>query len=326
MIKKIIFPVVDAKGKPLNRQWKNVQAVLDYMGVTARYNILSKEIEVVQDKKWENILADIHSYAPEIREVCIRKGLKISSCVLASLIRVIAHNNEYSPVRDYLNSIYSFYKDFIDLERGENIDTLFSCLKTKGLPADKGLYKILLTKWLIGAYKIAFNQGDENCEGVLVLQGKQGIGKSRFLHSLSPDDNWFNNEAIIKNMRAREIANATGYWISNLSGSVGHIFRPFLTDRSDTYRLPYKKQLVDYPRLTAFVSTINQPKYISNYPNDRRYWTIPVEAIENLEKVNINKVWAEVAYKVLIKDEKHWLSDAEVEALHTVNVRFMKGR
>ena len=105
MNKKIIFPVVDAKGKPLNRQWKNIQAVLDYMGVTARYNILSKEIEVVQDKKWENILTDIHSYAPEIREVCIRKGLKISSSVLVSLIAVIAHDNEYSPVRDYLNSV-----------------------------------------------------------------------------------------------------------------------------------------------------------------------------------------------------------------------------
>ena len=75
MSRKIIFPVVDTKGKPLNRQWKNVQAVLDYMGVTARYNILSKEIEVVQDKKWENISRK----AEEVKQQYIRDCLEMYS-------------------------------------------------------------------------------------------------------------------------------------------------------------------------------------------------------------------------------------------------------
>ena len=326
MSKKIIFPVVDAKGKPFNRVAENLRAVLDFIGISVRYNLLSKEIEMRNLKNGNSFSPIGETDISSINGTSQKLGLSQSTNLTIEKIKEIAMDSSYNPVCDYLNNNYSEYKDMLDLEAGENIDALFSCLKIKGTPADIALYRTLFTKWLIGAYVIAFNQGDENCEGVLVLQGKQGIGKSHFLHSLSPCDNWFNNEAVIKNMRAREIANATGYWISNLSDSVGHIFRPFLTNRIDTYRLPYKKRLVDYPRLTAFVSVISQPKYISNYPNDRRYWTIPVEAIENLEKVNINKVWAEVAYKVLVKGEKHWLSNAEVEALHTVNVRFMKGR
>ena len=43
MNKKIIFPVVDAKGKPLKKQPENIRAVLDCMGLTVRYNTSSKD-------------------------------------------------------------------------------------------------------------------------------------------------------------------------------------------------------------------------------------------------------------------------------------------
>ncbi len=48
------------------------------------------------------------------------------------------------------------------------------------------LKKILIRKWLLNTACIAFNEGDGNTEGVLTLQGKQGIGKTRLIRKLIP--------------------------------------------------------------------------------------------------------------------------------------------
>ena len=47
------------------------------------------------------------------------------------------------------------------------------------------LKKTLITKWLINTVMIPFNDGSKNIEGILTLQGKQGIGKTRLIKKIS---------------------------------------------------------------------------------------------------------------------------------------------
>lgn len=328
-VKTLIFPVVNSKGVPLKKQPKNIQAVLDFMGLTVRYNLLSKEMEILKSDTGRNFSSDDETAITEINAFCERHGLNINTNQLTEIIKSIALKNGYNPVCGYLNSNYKDYRDVIDLEAGENIDALFSCLKINGTSADKALYKTLFTKWLIGAYKIAFNQGEVNCEGVLVLQGKQGIGKTRFLYALTPCDNWVKEGMQIRKGDRDEINAITKHWLVEL-GEIGatvkrsqlDFLKTFITSKDDEYRLPYARKSSRFPRLTAFLGTVNQSDYLKDDTGDRRYWTIPVEAIKGTEKININMVWAEVAYKVLIKREPHYLTAEEMNALNKSNTRF----
>ena len=94
MNKKIIFPVVDTKGKPLKKQPENIQAVLDYMGVTARYNILSKEIEIV-DHENGRLITSSKQYSflgslVDINSICEINGLDLSIKQLNELVDGLA--------------------------------------------------------------------------------------------------------------------------------------------------------------------------------------------------------------------------------------------
>lgn len=327
--KTLVFPVVNSKGVPLKKQPENIQALLDFMGVTVRYNLLSKEMEILKSDTGRNFSSDDETAITEINAFCERHGLNINTNQLTEIIKSIALKNGYNPVCGYLNSNYKDYRDVIDLEAGENIDALFSCLKINGTSADKALYKALFTKWLIGAYKIAFNQGEGNCEGVLVLQGKQGIGKTRFLYALTPCDKWVKEGMQIRKGDRDEINAVTKHWLVEL-GEIGatvkrsqlDFLKTFITSKDDEYRLPYARKSSRYPRLTAFLGTVNQADYLKDDTGDRRYWTIPVEAIEGTENININMVWAEVAYKALIEREPHYLTAEEMNALNKSNTRF----
>ena len=327
--KTLVFPVVNSKGVPLNRVAKNLKAVLDFIGVSVKYNLLSREIEIYDTLKGIPFAKKLGTSISKINGICQELGLNQTENQTFSKIQEIAVDHSYSPVCDYLTSNYNDYKDVLDLEAGENIDALFSCLKIKGTPADIALYRTLFIKWLVGAYKIAFNQGEGNCEGVLVLQGKQGIGKTRFLFALSPNPTWvFKGKSMVKIDRD-EINQLTKHWIAELGEIGGTIKRShldflknFITANEDEYRLPYARDCERFPRLATFLGTINQSDYLKDDTGDRRYWTIPVEAIKGTEKININRVWAEVAYLVKVKDVPHYLTDEEFKALNKSNTRF----
>ena len=44
--------------------------------------------------------------------------------------------------------------------------------------------EMLIRKWLLNTANIPFNNGNTNIEGVLTLQGKQGIGKTRLIRKI----------------------------------------------------------------------------------------------------------------------------------------------
>lgn len=326
---RINFPVVNSKGLPRRKHIKNVEAVLDFMGVTVRNNLLTKELEITYTNTGENVAKDVERAILDINGVCDCYGLSLSTNQLREFISGIASENTYNPVCVYLTDNYNAYKDVLDLESGENIEALFSCLQIKGGDEAVALCRVLFVKWLVNAYRIAFNDGTTNCEGVLVLQGRQGIGKTRFLYTLSPCGNWVKEGIQIRKGDRDEINTATRYWLVEL-GEIGatvkrsqlDFLKNFITSNDDEYRLPYARKSSRFPRLTAFLGTVNQADYLKDDTGDRRYWTIPVLSIEGTEEININAVWAEVAYLVNEKHMPHYLTANEKMLLNKSNEQF----
>lgn len=94
MNKKIIFPAVDAKGKPLKKQPENIRAVLDCMGLAIRYNISSKEVEIV-DHENDRTITSSKQYSflgslADINSICEINGLDLSIKQLNELVDGLA--------------------------------------------------------------------------------------------------------------------------------------------------------------------------------------------------------------------------------------------
>lgn len=79
-------------------------------------------------------------------------------------------------------------------------------------------YHFLIRKWTIQTIAVLFNSDDTpvTAEGVLVLQGKQGIGKTQFFRHLAIKDSFFKGGATLDMTNKDSLMSATKVWICEL--------------------------------------------------------------------------------------------------------------
>ena len=147
------------------------------------------------------------------------------------------------------------------------------------------LSKIFLYKWFLQAIAMLHN-GDNGKkfapEFVLVLQGRQGTGKTRFFQHLCPQNYWGEGETV--DPRDKDtLIRITSKWIVEI-GEIGStmkkdvdILKAFLTRGTDDCRPPYGKKSMEYPRKTVFVATVNETEFLLDTTGNRRWAVIPLD-------------------------------------------------
>lgn len=331
----------DEKGKLIKKHIDNFKAFLDFLQLTCKYNLLTKEIEI-SDSQGNNPFFDLDEASTDIASISLEYELNLSNKSVLDFLSALAKKNRYNPVADYLKNNYlNFYnKAEIDLAAGAEITKLFDCLKIEYDENNtvseklqrKTLYKTLFVKWLISAYMIAFNNGAFGCAGILVLKGRQGIGKTRFLNTLCVNESWGYDGLCLDPTNKDSVLSATRYWIVEL-GEIGqtlqkrtlNALKAFITSPMDDIRLPYGRSSARYPRQTAYLGTVNDDRFLRDETGERRYWVIPLEDIKGTETVDINRVWAEVGYLVESKSIIPYLDSAEIDQLNNMNEAFHRG-
>lgn len=331
----------DEKGKLIKKHIDNFKAFLDFLQLSCKYNLLTKEIEI-KDSKGNNPFFDLDEASTDIASLSLEHELNLSNKSVLDFLGALAKKNRYNPVADYLKSNYLSFsnKSEIDLAEGAEITKLFDCLKIEYDENNtiseklqrKTLYKTLFVKWLIGAYMIAFNNGAFGCAGILVLKGRQGIGKTRFLNTLCVNESWGYDGLCLDPTNKDSVLSATRYWIVEL-GEIGqtlqkrtlNALKAFITSPMDDIRLPYGRSSARYPRQTAYLGTVNDDRFLRDETGERRYWVIPLENIEGTEAVDINRVWAEVGCLVESKSIVHYLDSKEIDQLNNMNEAFHRG-
>ena len=78
------------------------------------------------------------------------------------------------------------------------------------------------------------------------------------------------------------IIQATSNWICEL-GEIGSTLKKdmdsvkaMLTKANDEYRLPYGRSTLKFPRMTSFVGTVNDDKFLIDQTGNRRFATVPI--------------------------------------------------
>lgn len=165
-------------------------------------------------------------------------------------------------------------------------------------------------------------------EGMLVFRGHQGIGKTRWIRGLLPEQlqEYVRDGVMLDPSDKDSVHKATRGWIAEL-GELDSTFRKadvsrlkaFLSERSDTMRMPYERLAQTWPRRTVFAGTVNDDAFLNDPTGARRYWVLPVGRITQPEDaaIDLDQVWAH-AWQAYRSGAPWWLlpqEEARVRAL-----------
>jgi len=215
-------------------------------------------------------------------------GVKVSDRDLEAAIGLVASENRFHPVRDYLNGL---------VWDGEpRLESLFvRYLGATDSPYTRSVARLTL----LGAVTRAYEPGHK-FDFVTILEGIQGVRKSTFLKIMAR--NWFAEiEGNFEDRKAM-VEKMQGSWILELPELQGfgrhevQIIKAFVSTQTDKVRLAYGRRAQDFPRQCIFIGSTNDSKYLRDPTGGRRFWPIActVEEIDtDAFEAEVDQVWAE---------------------------------
>lgn len=282
------------------RLLKEYELIKKRFGSDLRYNELFKQVEF-QGEALEL------SLAKTIFTIHHRVNIKSAREDVSDISLMIAKENGYSPVREYLDDVSRRWGDDT---------TILNNPAARYLGGVKPLYDTCLMRWLISAVARAYKPGCK-VDNVLILQGGQGLGKSSFFAILASrpwfDDSFGNSSDKDERLKIHRT------WIvewaeveTTFKRRDINAIKNFITTQTDVLRPPYGREPKPLDRPSVFCATTNQRELLADESGNRRFWVIPVAQkipFKALEE-DRDRIWA--AAVSLYRQGVSWeLTDSE---------------
>ena len=205
---------------------------------------------------------------------------------IKNAILEICDRSSYHPIQEYLNEL--------EWDGEERLDYWL----IKGCGVEDNIYtREVGRKWLTAAVSRVYNPGVK-FDHVLVLEGKENIGKSTALRILG--DQWFTDSVSLLQKEPDIVAKMSGNWIIELSEmhsvkmQVADFIKAFLSCQFDNQRLTYRRDPQKFPRQSIFAGTSNSMSYLLDKDGNRRFWPVECTVIDfDWLKDNRNQLFAE---------------------------------
>lgn len=276
------------------------------LGYALRLNLATDEIEVngvqITDTLRHEILGRLYD-----------AGFKLER-VATYAMAMEAWKNKYHPIRKYLSSIA--------WDGGKHIETL-----TLHFQDERDVIGTFLRRWMIGACARAFEKTQNR---VLVLDGPQGIGKSKFAQWICAMPGYFYEGPILTDDKD-SLVRALNKWIWEIS-ELGNTTRKadrealkaFLSMEEVSVRKAYARFERHGIALVNFIGTVNNEVGILSDPTgSRRFMIAHVQKIDwrSYIKLDVNQCWAEAMAAYL--DGEDWnLNEQERKIAGEINEEY----
>ncbi len=259
------------------------------------------------------------------------------------VLKMALKKEEFDGFIKYVPPRYNHVDDFLgSLPEWDGTDRLPELTDTLQLSRDKGnpIPGILLRRWMIGVINGFHNRPENGSnpsispnENLLILIGPQGIGKTRWMRKLMPED-WhslfaeklsFNfddkddkllscDKAIIAMDELSPILN---------NKATNEQLKGFLSQKTFNVRVAYGRYNNVYYKIASFIGTSNHSEIITDPTGSRRFWPIEIESADYNHEVNMAQLWAQT-YASWKAGEQHWLNNEEQKMLSDYNEPFRK--
>jgi len=253
--------------------------------------------DIIVDAPWERSdptedigLKDISNLSGYVEHIC---G-KISKGVLNDALNIVLSRHSFNPVKEYFESVGEWDgKPRLDM-------ILIDYLGAADTPYTRTVSRMQFVAAVARTYRPGIQY-----DYMLVLYGKQGIGKSAIVRKMGCDSfsieisNGLAGKDAMENLRIAllaEFAELASLKRSDLEG-----VKAFITRERDTFREAYGKSSKSYPRHCVFFGTTNRPDFLTDEDN-RRFLVVeagikkPVASIwEDLPRER-DQIWAEAIH------------------------------
>lgn len=291
---------------------KNLEWLIAHYNIEVKYNIMKKQREVIipnvklsSDNPQNDALRHIE-YLATINHMPIKR--------IDSHLDHIASQNEYHPI----------VKSILDKpwDGNKRLDKFASSIKTN----NQKFSNEIIMAWMRSAITAAFSKEGFLNQGVLVIQGDQGIGKSSWVKSLDPINcNAIKESAFLDPTNKDSIIQLASYWISELAelecilkkSDIGRL-KAFVTSESDFIRLPYAKKADNIPRRSAYIATVNDENFLADDTGNRRWWVVKAQSIDLSHRLDMQQIWAE-SYEQIKNGMYPYLTVEQQKQLNLLN-------
>ena len=320
--------------KPFLEEYEQFEKYIDEMGYSVKYNQITHNFEFYGFDKSEST-EHLAENVPSILQDKISKAYShVTRQKIIDYITRYATRHKFNPI---LNAVRSVKWDGVD-----RIRQIYDIFRIPADTEESRYSRIFIKKWLMQCICGLFNtiENPFSLDIILVFQGKQGIGKTRFFEKLALKSAFF-GEGICLDPRDKDsIIQATSKWISEL-GELGSTMKKdmdsvkaFLTKSTDEYRTPYGRASLHYPRITSFIGTVNDTEFLIDQTGNRRFAVIPlapdlvIDYETQIKPFDALQLWAQV-YHLVNSQEKEVsscfrLTEDEKQYLEKRNAAFVK--
>ena len=291
------------KGKVYNTaaNYKRVLQCDPLLKGAIRKNLLTERVDIVKPLGWyrdSTTLTDV-----DIKYLVLyfeeNYGLTVEKKIIDA-ITVIANENRYHPVCDFLDSL-----------KWDGQERIRHCLHHfLGSEENEYTYEALKL-FMLGAISRVFKPGCK-FEVMLCLVGGQGAGKSTFFRLLAVNDDWFSDD--LKKLDDDNVyRKMQGHWIIEMSEMIATAnaksiedIKSFISRAKETYKVPYETHPADRLRQCVFGGSSNTMDFLPlDRSGNRRFLPImvhPENAVvhiledEAASRAFIDLMWAEAMF------------------------------
>lgn len=180
---------------------------------------------------------------------------------------------------------------------------------------------------MIGAVKRVMEPGCKH-DNVLVLDGKQGYGKSSFIAKLAGE--FFSDSLKLTDMKDKAAAEKLqGVWIMEIGEMQGHrkadmdCVKGFISCQVDRYRPSYGRVVEQFPRSTVIWGTTNTEEdgFLRDLTGNRRFWPVKIRQKTGNKSIwadltgdEVDQIWAEALEAYKSGEHNYLTPEMELEA------------
>ncbi|MES2545500.1 MAG: VapE domain-containing protein [Bacteroidota bacterium] len=225
-----------------------------------------------------------------------------------------------NPFKDYFNNLPDWDKktDYI-LELAKTINT-----------SNNDDFYWAFEKWLVAMVACSIQDETTN-QTILILTGKQGIGKTSWLKKLMPNplEGYFYSGLINPSNKDTTLLMSEKLLINldelaSLNKKQEEAFKEMITKTTITERRAYAHFTEDYIRRASFIGSSNHNEILMDVTGSRRFLCFEALEIDYQHNINLDFVYSQAMYLLNTKGYNFHFDKVDVKRLEENNKMFIQ--